>query len=151
MPEFRIFSRTIFQDKLMEAVRGAIKCRNLPATDLMNHGAVLWLLERLPVLHHEYTAILTLSSFHSEGSGWRTMTLSLDDGLSLEYGEVIRGDYGSDHFSKTIFKTTPTRCADWEDAIGLDDWLHCFARDAAESDYELSVEWFPEGEMPGSA
>ncbi len=141
---------SMVQGKLMEAVRGAIKSRNLLAKDLMNLGAILWLLERLPVLHDEYIAILTLSSSHSEGSGWRTMTLSEEDGLSLEYGEVIRGDYGSDHFSKTIFKTTPTKCADWEDSIGLDDWLCCFARDVAESDYALSVEWFPEGEMPGS-
>jgi len=141
---------SLIQGKLMEAVRGAMKSRNLPAEDLMNLGAILWLLERLPVHLEEYTGILTLSSSHSEGSGWRTMTLSEEDGLSLEYGEIIRGDYGSDQFSKTIFKATPTRCANWEDSIGLEDWLCCFARDVAESDYALSVEWFPEGEMPGS-
>ncbi len=141
---------SMIQGKLMEAVRGAIKSRNLPAKDLMNLGAILWLLERLPVHHEEYAGILTLSSSHSEGSegsGWRTLTISDEGGLSLEYGEII----GSDHFSKTIFKATPTRCANWEDSVGLEDWLHSFAGDVAESDHALSVEWFPEGEMPGSA
>ncbi|MBG7608634.1 MAG: hypothetical protein IZT59_11495 [Verrucomicrobia bacterium] len=92
---------SMIQAKLMKTVRGAVKNRSLPAQDMMNLGAILWLLERLPEHHAEYTGILTLSSSHSEGREWKTMTLSEDDGLSLEYGEIVRGDYSSDHFSKT--------------------------------------------------
>lgn len=139
----------LVQDMLAAAVQCALKNRSLSSKQVMNLGAFLWLVERLPEHHQQYTAQIELSWDYGDGSGWTMVTFS-GDGLALDKGEIIRSEYGSDHPSKRVFQVSPTSASDYDLDFDLEEWLRHFVNDAGDTDVELSVEWYPEDAMPGN-
>jgi hypothetical protein len=140
----------LIQDKLAAAVKSALKNRELSSPQMMKLGAFLWLVERLPEHHEKYTGQIELSCDHGEdGAGWTKVTIS-GDGLALDKGEIVRGEYGSDHPSKTVFRVSSTSASDYDLDFDLEEWLRDFVGDAGDTDVEFSVEWYPENEMPPS-
>jgi hypothetical protein len=139
----------LIKGKLEEAVRAAMTNRKLSPEKIMQIGAFLWLVERLPVHHEEYTGKIELSYDHGEGAGWTMVTIS-EEGLALDKGEIFRGSWGSDHESKTVFRVTSTCGSNFYPDFYLEEWLQEFVSDAGDKDVNLSIEWFPEEEMPGA-
>lgn len=137
----------LIKGKLGEAVCAAMKNRKLSPEEMMQMGAFLWLVERLPTHHEEYTGRIHLSCDYGEGSGWTMVTIS-EDGLELDKGEIIRGAWGSDHESKTVFRATSSGGSDFDADFYLEEWLRDFVSDAGDQEMKLSTEWFPEEEMP---
>jgi hypothetical protein len=137
----------VVQGKLVNAIQAILQNRSLTSAQLMNLGAFLWLVERLPEHHIGYFGQIDLTSDHGDGAGWRSVTIS-EDGLALDEGEIIRGDCGTDHESKTVFRVSETCGSDSEPYFDLEEWLRYFANDAGDPDVEFSVDWYPDGEMP---
>lgn len=137
----------LIKGKLEEAVYAAMKSRKLSSEEMMQMGAFLWLVERLPVHREEYTGKIELSYDHGEGAGWTMVTIS-EEGLALDKGEIFRGAWGSDHESKTVYRVTTIGGSDFDPDFYLEEWLREFVGDAGDQDVKISIEWFPEEEMP---
>jgi hypothetical protein len=132
---------------LEHCIRTALQRRDLPSETIMRLGAMLWVVEQLPQHCEECTAILTVSQ--DRGSGVASWDVRFDEeGLTLETNEIMRGEWGTDYNSREILKVTQTR---W--STGMDDdpreWLDRICKKAGKADYEVSVEWYPEYQMPG--
>lgn len=140
---------TLIQGKLVAAVHSVLKSRRLSAEQVMQLGSFLWLVERLPEHHEQYTAQIELSWDYGDGAGWTMVTIS-EDGLALDKGEIFRYEYGSDHESKTVFKVSSNRAPNYDLDFYLEEWLRDFVDDAADPDVKFSVEWYPEDVMPAT-
>ncbi len=139
----------LIQDKLKAAVESALKNREISSEQMMNLGAFLWLVERLPEHHANYTGKIDIISDHGEGAGWRSVTVS-EDGLALDEGQIVRGDCGTDHESKTVFQVSETCDPNHDLYFDLENWLSNFVNDAGDPHLDFTVEWYPDGEMPKS-
>lgn len=138
----------IVKEKLTSAIRSALRRRELPAQLLMELGGMLSLVDRLPEHHEEFTGKLDLTTDMGDSAGWKCATID-DRGLSLEVGEIFRGDYGSDHSSEIVYQATRRGSTSPDIYFDLTDWLNRFIADAEDPDVELTVEWYPELEIPG--
>lgn len=134
--------------KLETCVRKALGRPGLPAEAIMPLGALLWLVERLPEHFGGYTAVLTFSQDREDGvASW---CLRYDEaGLKFELDEMMRGEWGSDHHSVDVLTITTHGKHDRLDAPHHSDWLDEFCQHAGDPEYELSIEWYPDLEMPG--
>jgi hypothetical protein len=139
----------LIQNELTAAVHSALKNRKLSSEEVMNLGAFLWLVERLPEHHEQYFGQINFSWDRGEGIGWTSVCFS-EEGLALEYGEIIRGEYGTDSYSKTVFQVSGTRSAHYDFDFVLENWLRDFVNNAGEVEVEMSVSWYPEDERPRS-
>jgi hypothetical protein len=141
---------SLIQDKLVAAVKSAMKNRELTSNQVMKLGAILWLVERLPEYHELFTGQIELSCDSGDVTAWTMVTIS-GEGLALNEGEIVRGEYGSDHPSQTVFRVSSTSSPDYDLDFDLEEWLRDFVSDAGAADVEFSVKWCPEDVMPGIA
>jgi hypothetical protein len=122
-------------DGLIAAVRAALRRPAIDPDNIMQLGGFLRLVLQLPKCDLDQSASLSFSLDTGEGEGdWRASFG--DEGLHLSTSETLRGTYGADYFSKTIFRATPDACNTEDD---LEDWLWNFKRMAEDADYTLSA------------
>jgi hypothetical protein len=137
----------LLKGKLTEAVKAALSSRDLSCEQIMKLGAFLWLVDHLPQNHKRYSAKFELAYDYGDGASWMTATIS-QDGLALSTGEVIRGDFGSDHSSKTVFQVSRYSNSEYDINFDLEDHLLDFVNDAGDPNVKFSIDWSPELETP---
>lgn len=121
-------------DGLIAAVRAALRRPAIDPETIMHLGGFLRLVLRLPGHDEDSMASMSLGLDTGEGTGtWQASFGS--DGLELSTSEIIRGQWGSDHESRTVFRATSAYCDAKDD---LEDWLHHFVTMAG-SDYDLEA------------
>ncbi len=139
----------LLKGKLQEAIRSILKSRNLSAREIMELGAFLWLVDQLPRHHEEFCGDMTLSiNYEGEGSAWRSVQIG-GEGLEIRRGETTRYEYGCDSHSETVYNVSRDTEAEFEQFCDLDDWLWHFVSDCGDSEWEISISWYPEDVMPG--
>lgn len=138
----------LVREKLTHAIRSAMRKRELPPEVIMELAGVLCLVTRLPEHHEDFTGKLDLTRDFGDGAGWKSVTID-EGGLSLETGEIIRGSYGTDHTSKVVFQATRQGSSGLDCDFDLEDWLYGFIADAQDPNVEMTLEWYPDMEIPG--
>jgi len=138
---------SMIQSALSKSIKALLGSNRVESGDVMCLGAMLSLVERLPRHHEGYSGTITLSSDIGTGVGWKSFSIG-DDGLMLNAGEIIRGEWGSDSSSRTILMVTEKSSSSSDPFFDLEDWLSDFSNDAADADVTFNVDWFPEDEMP---
>ena len=135
------------QRALVKSIKALLVRSGIESREVMCLGAMLSLIERLPRFYEEYSAQIELSSDMGTGVGTKAVTINAD-GLMLDVGEIIRGEWGSDSSSRTILLVTEKSSSNSDPFLVLEEWLTYFSNDAADADVDFRVDWFPEDEMP---
>lgn len=129
----------LLKKHLTDSVSAALNRRNLSSEQIINMGAFLSLVERLPNHYKRDSALLKFTSKYDEDTSWLAVNIS-EEGLALDQGEVVRYDFGSDTHSKTVFKATTTRRPDYEMYFDLEEWLRNFTNHAEDSHVVFSID-----------
>jgi hypothetical protein len=145
--KFRDGDLSKIQLALVKSIKALLVRSGIESREVMCLGAMLSLIERLPRFYEKYSAHIELSSDMGTGVGIKSFTLNAD-GLMLDVGEIIRGEWGSDSSSKTILLITEKSSSSSDPFLDLEEWLTYFSNDAADVDVDFRVDWFPEDEMP---
>jgi hypothetical protein len=135
------------RNQLKRIILTALGRANLRAESVMNLGAILWLIEKLPVHYEEYMGSFRVTKIVGENSV--TWEFRFDEeGLTLQTSEIMKGEWGNDFYSVDVLKLTPTS---WNEQLGadLDEWTDNFCKYAAQMDDRVPAEWYPEYQMPG--